>query len=51
MKGNPEPVDFGEVRLIGGPHFSAKDANGRERYVYLHPSKWTDKEEIAFVSF
>jgi hypothetical protein len=48
MKGYTQPVDFGEVQLIGGPHFSVTDAGGQEKLVYLHPSKWTDDEVIAF---
>jgi hypothetical protein len=48
MEGGERPVDFGGVRLIGGPHFSVIDAGGRERYVYLHPSRWKDQEVTAF---
>lgn len=48
MQGSADPVEFGDVQLIGGPHFSVVDANGRERYVYLHPSKWDPEEELAF---
>jgi hypothetical protein len=48
MQGGEQPVDFGEVQLIGGPHFTVTDRGGREKWVYLHPSKWTDEEVIAF---
>jgi hypothetical protein len=42
------PVDFGEVQLIGGPHFSVRDADGEKRYIYLHPSHWGEPEVSAF---
>jgi hypothetical protein len=48
MGGDEQPVDFGEVQLIGGPHFSVTDAGGKEKWLYLHPSKWTDEEVTAF---
>jgi hypothetical protein len=48
MQGHEQPVDFGEVQLIGGPHFSVLDGDGQEKWIYLHPSKWTDEETIAF---
>jgi hypothetical protein len=48
MSGAEQPVDFGEVRLIGGPHFSVHDIDGDERYVYLHPSNWKEEEVYAF---
>ena len=48
MGGVEQPIDFGEVQLIGGPHFSVTDAGGQEKWLYLHPSKWTDDEVTAF---
>lgn len=48
MESPEQPVDFGQVQLIGGPHFSVTDAGDREKLVYLHPSRWTDEEVIAF---
>lgn len=48
MLGRETPVDFGEVQLIGGPHFSVNDSSDREKYVYLHPSRWKNQEVAAF---
>jgi hypothetical protein len=48
MQGAEQPVEFGEVELVGGPHFSILDADGIERYVYLHPSNWKGEEVNAF---
>lgn len=48
MKGTSRPVDFGRVQLVGGPHFSVIDKEGNERFVYLHPSRWTDTQVTAF---
>jgi hypothetical protein len=48
MEGREQPVDFGKVQLIGGPHFSVMVAGEREKFVYLHPSKWKEEEVTAF---
>ena len=49
MDGNEQPVDFGPVQLVGGPHFSASDKNGKQAFVYLHPSaSWSEEETEAF---
>jgi len=48
MQGGNPPVDFGEVQLLGGPHFSIATVDGSEKFVYLHPSNWTDEETTAF---
>jgi hypothetical protein len=48
MQGNNQPVDFGKVQLVGGPHFSVLDKDGAERFVYLHPSKWVENQVTAF---
>jgi hypothetical protein len=40
---------FEGVRLLGLPHFSATDSNGRDRYVYLHASKWQDDDTKAYL--
>lgn len=48
MGGREQPVDFGKVQLIGGPHFSVTDASGQEKWVYLHPSKWAEEEIVSF---
>jgi hypothetical protein len=48
MQGNSPPVEFGHVQLIGGPHFSVEDSEGKERFVYLHPSRWAENQVAAF---
>ena len=49
MEREQKPVDFGEVQLVGGPHFSAIDRHGYEKFLYLHPSRgWDDHETEAF---
>ncbi|MGH9774326.1 MAG: hypothetical protein ACRD50_05200 [Candidatus Acidiferrales bacterium] len=48
MVGSEHPVEFGKVQLVGGPHFSVIDAAHRERYIYLHPSKWEHEQVMAF---
>jgi hypothetical protein len=40
---------FEGVRLLGLPHFSVADSNGRNRYVYLHASKWSDDDTKAYL--
>ncbi|HEY4879930.1 MAG TPA: hypothetical protein VIH97_12460 [Candidatus Acidoferrales bacterium] len=49
MEPGLKPIDFGEIRLAGGPHFSVLDRHGDEKFVYLHPSaNWDDRETEAF---
>ena len=48
MNAHEDGVDFGPVRLIGGPHFSIKDKSDQLKFVYLHPSRWTDEQVSAF---
>src|SRR5277367_747226 len=49
MEPGQKLVDFGEVQLKGGPHFSRIDGSGDERFLYLHPSKgWDDLQTEAF---
>lgn len=48
MEGPSLPVDFGAVQLVGGPHFSAVGNGSRDRFVYLHPSRWELDEITAF---
>jgi len=39
----------GDVELVGGPHFSARGADGRTKFVYLHPAtSWRPREIDAF---
>ena len=40
---------FQGVDLLGAPHFTATDSNGRGRYVYLHASKWDDDDLKAYL--
>jgi len=48
MNSHEEGIDFGAVRLIGGPHFSVKDKNDQLKFIYLHPSRWTEEQINAF---
>jgi len=41
-------VDFAGVELIGGPHFSVANRDAKTRFVYLHPSNWTEPQTEAF---
>lgn len=40
---------FAGVRLLGSPHFVVTDESGKERYVFLHASKWDDDDLKAYV--
>jgi hypothetical protein len=41
-------VDFANIELIGGPHFSIADRAGNTKFVYLHPSNWKDEQVQVF---
>jgi hypothetical protein len=41
--------EFHGVKLIGLPHFSATDKKGRQRYVYIHASKWDEDDLKAYL--
>jgi hypothetical protein len=41
--------DFGNVRLIGAPHFIATDSRDRKRYAFLLPSKWAEDDVKAYL--
>lgn len=42
-------VPFGDIFLRGGPHFHVKDKDGEDRYVFLHPSNWTEADLKAYL--
>lgn len=48
MESTAPGVDFADVELIGGPHFSVLDKRGRGKFVYLHPSNWKEEQTEAF---
>lgn len=39
-------IPFGQMQLVGGPHMIVKDSHGYRRFIYLHPSRDWDKDEI-----
>lgn len=40
---------FGNVRLLGSPHFIVTDSSGKSRYVFLLASKWEEDALKAYL--
>ncbi len=42
-------VRFGDIFLQGAPHLHVTDKEGQDRYVFLHPSNWTEDDLKAYL--